>query len=121
MTMEAKELMQGNYVLFHLKGEDNVITVTDITKGYIGCDEATLLAFKYIQPIPLTEDWLLKFGFVPLIQGTGFNTTEIVIFNPSDDQPYYKFIYAKWTVRIYYVHQLQNLYFALTQTHLTGK
>lgn len=75
------------------------------------------------QPIPLTEEWMLKFGFEKYDDGGelkgndcfyGIKKTGIVIgltpkFNLSGYKP------AK---RIEYVHQLQNLYFALTGTEL---
>jgi hypothetical protein len=70
-------------------------------------------------PIPLSEEWLKKFGFskteeydknvyrlknVVIIEG------DIII---GGDVFYY------FRVRLDYVHKLQNLYFALTGTELT--
>jgi hypothetical protein len=81
---------------------------------------------KGINPEPLTEEWLVKFGFEDQSGGWGGNqgsekhykkaTLEIQTFGDS---------YSKWmmvkmnSVQIYYVHQLQNLYFAMTGKELT--
>jgi hypothetical protein len=76
-----------------------------------------------IEPIPLTEEWLLKLGFKRIKKGIGWdklsdgklilvevptNKGNIVAFNYDAD----KYNYLK------YVHQLQNLYFALTGVEL---
>ena len=65
---------------------------------------------EFIQPIPLTDEWLVKFGFEK--DGTWFTKSG---FGISIDN-------LKWQMKGYiatfdkclYVHQLQNLYFALT-------
>lgn len=79
-----------------------------------------------IKPIPLTEEWLLKFGF----KETEKQTYEITDFKDcidfcvsiyedkviltfwSDDPIYFR--YSEMNV-----HQLQNLYFSLTGEELT--
>jgi hypothetical protein len=65
-----------------------------------------------IEPIPLTEEWLLKFGFRPL-DNKNWHLGKIKVwsgatgiyfqFNTPDDID---------DVEIKYVHQIQNLYFA---------
>lgn len=68
-----------------------------------------------LSPIPLTEDWLLKFGFDMKYGNTylkdrmkfDINTIGLVRFHWSQKVTYIK-----------YVHQLQNLYFALTGQEL---
>jgi hypothetical protein len=72
-----------------------------------------------IDPIPLTEEWLLKFGF------TEHKTTDIYptfakqMFNWNDGILY--IIGYGFMNHIKYVHQLQNLYFALTEEELKIK
>ena len=75
-----------------------------------------------IKPIPLTEDWLLKFGFKKdtwtdngLIIGSWWNNGSILI---TDD---FKLDGQEEMKSLQYVHQLQNLYFALTNEELTFK
>lgn len=82
-----------------------------------------------VEPIPLTEEWLLKLGFkqcgyemlswkhetlLPSFDLDGINWADF-------DEPDYQFLNYKVAdeiLRIDYVHQLQNLYFALTGEEL---
>ena len=75
------------------------------------------------RPIPLTEEWLLKLSFKK--EGERYFNTFIVlrfinnkvdVFNlgVSQDDEYLEFLNS-----INYVHQLQNLHFALTHRELT--
>ena len=69
------------------------------------------------KPIPLTENWLLKFGFekdVNLQFFKNFKNNKTVIIG-------FGFICRLGSshVKINYVHELQNLYFALTKTELS--
>lgn len=80
-----------------------------------------------IDPIPLTEEWLLKFGFT---------YDEIFGWSFSDSKTYFIMSYHSSAIitletseesiisvpqNIRYVHQLQNLYFALTGKELELK
>ncbi len=74
-----------------------------------------------INPIPLTEEWLIKFGFtgdsiMGLAVKYSLNRIDIWYNKKLDeallDNVKYKRIYIK------YVHQLQNLYFVLTNEEL---
>jgi len=74
-----------------------------------------------IKPIPLTEEWLLKFGF----ESQYNNMTYITTFNLSDTP--FSYVQGKFVVNtstgdfcvyIDKVHSLQNLYFALTGEEL---
>ncbi len=71
--------------------------------------------YKDLSPIPLTEEWLLKFGFK---QKNGIkcwvNEDVEICFETLAN--YYR-LYPR-TNKIKYVHQLQNLYFALTGSEL---
>lgn len=77
------------------------------------------------KPIELTEEWLLKFGFIPnkykdeyTICPYGKNT--YVLDKEYTDKGEWDFCYEEaYLVTIKYVHQLQNLYFALTGEELT--
>jgi hypothetical protein len=67
---------------------------------------------------PLTEEWLIKFGFE---KGSVFMKNEIKIGRDGDDfiHGLYSVPYDGNMLKVAYVHQLQNLYFALTGTELT--
>ena len=128
--IQAKELRIGNYIQDY-ECEPYIFQVEELRK-YVGYE---IWAFyrkgsakaKEVDPIPLTEEWLLKFGF--RIEG---DWTQID-FNPRMGIRFYggnsaecdiiqdgKFIGFK-NSHIQYVHQLQNLYFALTNTELIIK
>lgn len=75
-----------------------------------------------LKPIPLTKKWLLKFGFVKNIGN--FELKEFR-FHISQPMNFDGFIfcdgYSVITDKIQFVHQLQNLYFSLTNEELTLK
>ena len=98
------ELSIGNYVLHHL---DNKIIQLD----FIESDD-----FCFNDPIPLTEEWLLKFGAV--CQPWGWVLHEILI-KWSKDKYWIELGNGK-TIELPYVHNLQNL-FTLTGNELTIK
>ena len=78
--------------------------------------------YENLKPIPLTEEWLLKFGFQ-------IDETYVSEQNPYLDyikdevrisMPYYSFEFGDGAfMELKYVHQLQNLYFSLTARELT--
>ena len=121
--MEASELRIGNYVTSNTKLlENEVLTVTDInethvqawTKGPLGASD------EYLEPIPLTEEWLIKFGFE--CDGRGeIRLPDFIIESFHDGYHYTAGEGCMFGVPILYVHQLQNLYFALTGNELILK
>jgi hypothetical protein len=69
------------------------------------------------KPIPLTEDWLFKFGFekdLNLQFYKNFKNNKTVIIDFC-----FICLLGNSHVKINYVHELQNLYFALTKTELS--
>jgi hypothetical protein len=109
--MKANELRIGNYyygdVLF--PSEYNVITANDLVE--LDSDPLD----DYYQPLPLTEEWLLKFGFKKI------KTNNCVYWTLNNvDVWELNGIYANENdLPIQFVNQLQNLYFALTKKELT--
>lgn len=79
------------------------------------------LDLEIIQPIPLTEEWLLKFGFERrpwgLIKGGLLFRDNIK--NPCEELTLQ--IGNGFNVTVQHVHTLQNLYFALTGEELILK
>lgn len=80
-----------------------------------------------VEPIPLTEGWLLKFGFQNVTETENANHPLIRTFSKG----IFKIYIPEGKCRLFgmigvdsawlnmrYVHQLQNLYFALTGTEL---
>ena len=107
--MKASELRLGNWV------EDE--------NGYYQIESEHLQdeVFPYLQTweIPLTEEWLLKFGFVKHKTTDIYPTFAKQMFNWNDGILY--IIGYGFMNHIKYVHQLQNLYFALTGEELVVK
>jgi hypothetical protein len=83
------------------------------------------------EPIPLTEEWLLNFGFEQdyncFVKSTGqldliIFSSDTLVAKANDLKPgEFYFCFHKIIVMIKYVHQLQNLYFALTGEELILK
>lgn len=84
--------------------------------------------FKYLQPIELTEEILLKCGFEERINSSMvkfWNKNNFTIYheyykhNVVDNLEWFFLSSADFDrLRIYSLHQLQNLYFALTNQEL---
>jgi hypothetical protein len=81
----------------------------------------------HADPIPLSEEWLVKFGFKKTVEVTwsfGYEK-EYNVYRKEDLT--YNGIQAAWWYngllknQPEFVHQLQNLYFALTGSELTIK
>ena len=139
------ELRIGNYVTvdnieFHPKLKDVVLKVTGISETRndysISLEHINQIQNTYyetysqfsffIKPIPLTEEWLLKFGW-------GQSDEHELCDNSNDVLFYYDYHFERfwielddsfttnsicYNMNIKYVHQLQNLYFALTGKEL---
>ena len=129
--MEARELRINNWVNVTNKLTgftiDNIITASGLLDLYSNKERSS---FTY-QPIPLTEEWLLKFGFKNQIIKINCYSIIELDFNSKEYPVYNCFLKQKnsdstndsflMDVKIQYVHQLQNLYFALTNKELTIK
>jgi hypothetical protein len=92
---------------------DNFNSFVDYKNGVIKVEE--------IEPIPLTEEWLLKFGFhLDSYKNFELNNININRLNFKltifEDDDWYDI-----PIKTKYVHQLQNLYFALTGEELIIK
>jgi hypothetical protein len=77
---------------------------------------------EWFEPIPITEEWLIKFGFEK--NSYWFKDDNMLRFGLIDNKLHCSigndengFLYN----RINYIHQLQNLYFALTGQELEFK
>ena len=127
--MKANELRIGNYVYYVFTSgnkEDHIFDIGDFE--HIAIHEP---AKEIYQPIPLTEEWLVKFGFDKVTDFEFSIDDSYLTLKVEDDnwdelcmdvfimtldmhKPFY-------ITCIEYVHQLQNLYFALTGTELETK
>lgn len=133
--MKLNELRIGNLIMFsHADGEPYEIfwfnnigwSKRDDFNGDIKNYYEGIYYNRRLEPIPLTDEWLLRFGF-----------EKISTYEYSLDKINYPFNYKDGKVNITpggigddtygidipckYVHQLQNLYFALTGEELIYK
>jgi hypothetical protein len=112
--MKATELRIGNLVQDRRSEECGMIDI--VVLGIID----TMENHSY-EPIPLTEEWLIKFGFDDIEMSIPVAYKTKSGFRIKEDQRGYWMQYKYGTVIINHVHQLQNLYFALTGEELTDK
>ena len=123
--MKSTELRIGNWVLHKdviqfvesINDTDSGMAVCCLSEHDNGCQD--------LKPIPLTEEWLLKLG----LKHEKFdwnneppNKDVSVGYNGNDFiNNEMTFKYKTVLFKITHVHQLQNLYFALTGKELTIK
>lgn len=113
--LKATDLRIGNYVT--QKGA-RFVEIVDFEHFELLSRKAIVL-----EPIQLTEEWLLKFGFEKQerINGIDYNLHPLIFM--FKNKSIWMLKIQMQTIdngnKIKHVHQLQNLYFALTNTELT--
>lgn len=129
--MESKDLRIGNYVIVKsLLTYVNCTRIVEVDAGFISDVDSNELYHSFFQechPIPLTEEWLVNFGFIvgesncdreAKIYSIQVSNTDLLYF---DDGEWY--ISHQWDNNHFkntfwnqpkYVHQLQNLYYSLS-------
>lgn len=128
--IKSNELRIGNYGLSG--GQELMITA----KGILYLQDGEM----EFEPIPLTEQWLLKFGFKKVVYNSdeeGYGTDyhlkcsngvfmcyaddfSLGLYTSEYDMINGLAVIPNWEMTKH-VHQLQNLYFALTGEELTIK
>jgi hypothetical protein len=117
-------MFQGEYEVYH--NQSDVLSWSNSAK------------FDKVEPIPLTEEWLIRFGFKKGLRSFFIGHTDFTYHLESKadagftDGGYFMGIrYDDWdndpetihkfTYDIHYVHQLMNIYFSLTNSELEIK
>jgi hypothetical protein len=142
--IDAKELRIGNLIIinddyYDKSATGKIVCVTKIdseryhqenkgvVSGYAIDDEYKDINgywLKNIEPIPISEEWLLNLGFVEGHKCDDYHNFiildpfYIVVFKNNN---FYLHINGKFSILVKYIHSLQNLYFALTQKELEIK
>lgn len=122
--INANELRIGNYVSDNFASDSFFAQVKklDFTRCHYGNFHS---CYSDLKPIPITEEWLLKLGFENTYNSDFQNKYElnsdrsVIHVSFKTNEPVYVYVnnsYLRYTIHI---HQLQNLYFALTQKELT--
>ena len=115
--MEAKQLRLGNY---YIDIDDKLTELSGYELYQMTIKENTdILGETEFRPIPLTEDWLLKFGADNSLYMRYLDFGYFDIYKLND--VWYVEKEGVTLCELKYVHQLQNLYFALTREELTIK
>src|SRR5690606_14147060 len=110
--IQPQEMRLGNLIM---EPYDNMVEGGDS----ITDDEVNGKPTDYFIPIPLTEEWLIKLGFHEIFGVYAVYGREI---NLKLMDGYWDVSFqGKHVSLIKHVHQLQNLYFALTDQELTLK
>lgn len=120
--MKANELRIGNWVEI-IQPKNGIYTTVEQSTFSTNIE-------KSFKPIPITEEWLLKFGF-EFYETEKANNYKIgkhwrftfVTEGKNKGSMYVRFINISWmdSPTLCHVHQLQNLYFALMGEELTIK
>lgn len=131
--MKANELRIGNYIQYIPIKNPVKIIATDSRNNSIVHDNSEALIDGQYEPIPLTDEWLLKFGFAKK-PNAGYHNRDLEYYDHRnmmlfiENDKYYlgynsrDYDCERFNSReIKHVHQLQNLYFALTGDELTIK
>jgi hypothetical protein len=112
--MTANELRIGNYVnvthTYFNETEIGTIQIDDLVRLV-----TNIPTYDY-EPIPLTEEWLLRFAFTPCKYKQRYVLGKFT-YNINSGW----FFGNKKLINQKYVHQLQNAIFALTQKEITIK
>lgn len=139
--MKLNELRIGNYVTvdnkkYHPSLKDVVLTVDCIKnqvvdgeiKYYLGLEhlikeenkyyDTYSQFFKFIKPIELTEKHLSDFEFV-IDDENCWHKNGLTLDKRYTGDDTYEFEFGGSCINILFVHQLQNLYFALTGKELS--
>jgi len=121
--MEARELRIGNIAEYLITRNPDIweeFTTSPATYGRI------IIEPERYRGIPLTEDWLKRFGFEVTIETTWsfgydkkFNVWRLNGFTYNQIQAAWWYNGAVLKHQPEFVHQLQNLYFALNGSELT--
>lgn len=153
--MDAQELRIGDFIYFecenlHMTTVGEILSInTNLDRFKSGDDKGKFIytvnmkdqwgnirneeQLIDIEPIPLTEEWLLRFGFDDSEYKEGYTGVDyktnlimdFVLTKPNfmgEWQNYYTYDLGQHRfVALHYVHELQNLFFAVTTTELELK
>jgi len=126
--MNAKDLRIGNLVRqvqYHNGYCNEIRSVTAIREEgslnvrVIGAHNMKSHPIEWFIPILLTEEWLLKFGFVYSDYSRCFENSSICVDKDGEVGTYdSEYKVSEHTTTVKYVHQLQNLFYCLTGKEL---
>jgi hypothetical protein len=122
--MKSNELRIGNWITWKSTGKIEMVEKVDVYGLHVCVNDVNI---EDALPIPLTEEWLIRFGFEADHNDYFFECEEHGVEleaswssrNQKTGESY------GWHISEYkhvkHIHQLQNLYFALTGEELETK
>lgn len=122
----ANELRIGNLIYFPSTSERFEQAIVSI-----GPEAVNGFDFEECDPIPITEEWLLKFGFTRH-HNDYFNRVilikNVVDFDSGEPQDEFEFLLypnllgsaetVRDSIKLKYIHHVQNIFFSLTGKEL---
>jgi hypothetical protein len=124
MDLTAKELRVGNYVQTDYEGLMQVVNINSEGFDYFDCVKPNFKGigrYNIIQGIPITEELLLRFGFETWHKRDwdigGVGNGQILTITTYLKNPLIR-VEGQDLPQIKYVHQLQNLFYSLTNQEL---
>ncbi len=123
--IQVNEFRLGNLIYSPIEKEIVKLVAIEqgnrpITLGKMGT--SSFSGFDCLEPIPLTEEILLKCGFKLSHKGFTYDKKRLSICLPCDSYKNGRVYFNSWCISeksIDSLHQLQNLYFSLTNEELT--
>lgn len=129
--IKITDLRRGNYLRSITPGqmsELEYVTVQNLEGEAIYCKEGIGFNSEYGEGIPITEDWLIKFGFEKSSLTHGWIIEgDLQIFPPTDSR-------SLWSIRaevhiaefhliavVHHLNELQNLIYVLTGAELIDR
>ena len=117
--LKVSELRMGNYVNYDVM--ESVYKVRGIGKDCLwlnGTEFGGPGGIDLFSPIPLNEEWLVKLGFVRDGSYWSHPYLNLAIHKTIHEEEVIMIPNRRFALDLKYVHQLQNLYFALTGEEL---
>lgn len=122
--MKANELRIGNIIGCDIQS----LTVRAVNDQTCICQNNSgkpyILDLEDLYGLKLTEEWLVKLGFEKIVCGINPQLPDFILNGVTlmtHTQGFYILDQKNGWSPFYYVHQLQNLYFALTREELEIK
>jgi hypothetical protein len=112
--IQSSELRMNNYVY-----SSDFVIKSYSPQGLFNLMKNIDDGYNNIKPIPLTEQWLIDFGFKNVSLGE-WEKGDIILDNEYTDKGIWNIVEDSQclNINVKHVHQLQNLYFALTNKEL---
>ena len=120
--MNVKELRIGNIVMW----EGNHHKISSInSNGFVSITKKNLEPSRFLiqetKPIKLTEEWLIKLGFQLVRESQSYDLGNFYIEVDFSTPITFTYHSGMYSIKLEYIHQLQNLYYSIRREELIIK